>query len=120
MNIEWTLYEEEGIDPIDLLGEIVLTDGQTTFRVEATYIDSWFEALIAGIKAIAAGNKLTVEVVEEPEPLIFEPGDGTMKILYQGQALKINDIDEVVDSLKKSARTLIEQLNGLTGMEKIL
>ncbi|HBB35192.1 MAG TPA: hypothetical protein DDZ80_03500 [Cyanobacteria bacterium UBA8803] len=117
MKIEWTLYEEEGIDPIDPVGDITVTNGQTTIQVEATYLDSWFDALITGIKGVQTGSKVTVEIVEEPDLLRFEPSNGGVKISYKNTAIVVSRIDEFIQALKLAAKDFLLRLDQIKGCE---
>lgn len=116
MKIEWTLYEEE-LDPIDPVGDITLTNDQTRIQVESTYLDSWFDTLITGIQAVQSGNKLTLEIAEEPDVLKFEPSNGGVKISYQNQALVVSRIDEFIRALKLAANDFVLKLDQLQGFE---
>jgi len=111
INIKWTLDEEEGIDPIDPLGDITLTDGRTSFSVESTYLDSWFSAFITGIKAVKSGHRATVEVAEEPDALIFEPWESGMIVSYQNSALQVKQIEEFLEIFINSAHNFLSQLD---------
>jgi len=72
---------------------MIITDSHTILSVESTYLDSWFSALITGIKAVSAGNMVTVEVAEEPYPLIFGPWKSGMILSYKDRALQVKQID---------------------------
>ncbi|MFM7574767.1 MAG: hypothetical protein ACKO4S_16795 [Snowella sp.] len=40
MKISFTLDQDEGIDPNDPIGDIVITNAQNRLSVESTYLDS--------------------------------------------------------------------------------
>lgn len=111
INIKWTLDEEEGIDPIDPLGDITLTDGRTSFSVESTYLDSWFSALITGINAVKSGHMATVEVAEEPDILIFEPWESGMILFYQNSSLRVNKIEEFMEIFRHAVQKFLCQVD---------
>ncbi|MGK7876867.1 MAG: hypothetical protein AB4426_27330 [Xenococcaceae cyanobacterium] len=115
MKIEWNLDEEEGLDPIDPLGNITLKDEQRTLREECTYLDSWFYAFITGIQRVQAGNSITVDLVEESDPLIFEPSKGRIKISYQNQAIVVSNINEFICILRQSAKDFLLKLDQIQG-----
>ena len=46
MKILFTLDQDEGVDPNDPIGDIIITNDQTRLSVESTYLDSWFDVLI--------------------------------------------------------------------------
>ncbi|NET59870.1 MAG: hypothetical protein F6K47_28095 [Symploca sp. SIO2E6] len=111
MKIEWTLDEEEGIDPTDPVGNLILSDGKTTIQLESTYLDSWFEAFITGIKEITAGNSTTVEIAEEPDLLMFKYSKSGIIISYQNQDIFVKNTDELLLVLRESAKKFIEKLD---------
>jgi len=118
INIKWTLDEQEGIDPIDPLGDMIITDSHTILSVESTYLDSWFSALITGIKAVNAGKRVTVEVAEEPDPLIFEPWKSGMIISYKDRALQVKKIDEFMESFRNAAHKFLCKVDNQTGCDR--
>ncbi|MBC6420638.1 MAG: hypothetical protein GDA43_00935 [Hormoscilla sp. SP5CHS1] len=118
IDIKWTLDEEEGIDPIDPLGDITLTDGRTSLSVESTYLDSWFSALITGIKAVKSGHRATVEVAEEPDILIFEPWESGMLLSYQNSALRVKQIEEFLEIFRHAAHQFLSQVDNQTGCDR--
>jgi len=83
MQIVWRLDVEEPIDPENLLGDITLTDGQMSLGERDTYLDSWLDALIIGLKAVQAGQRVGIDIPEEPEPLVFEPLGKRVRISYR-------------------------------------
>lgn len=118
MKIEWKLDEQDGLDPIDTLGNITVTDGERTIQEESTYLDSWFDALITGLKGVQAGKSLTVEIVEEPEPLIFKPDRFGLQISYQNQSIYVNKVDEFIQTLKRAAKDFLLRVDQMTGAER--
>lgn len=102
---------EEEIDTIDPIGDITLTDGKTTILEESTYLDSWFEALIAGLKSVQQGKNAKVEILEEPEPLVFEALQKGMRLSYHNQAIALVNVAEFSSALKLAANDFLEKLS---------
>jgi hypothetical protein len=118
MKIEWLLAEEEPIDPENLLGEIILTEGEATILERNTYVDSWLEALITGVNAVQKGKRVTVEILEEPNPLVFEPLNGGMRLSYQNTVIIIDKIENFIRGLRLAAHDLLMKLDKIAGAER--
>lgn len=117
MQIVVTLDESEKIDPIDPIGDIAITDNTTTILEKSTYLDSWFDALITGLKTVKQGKNIAVEIVEEPEPIMFEPWLEGMRIYYRKQSISISQISEFTTALKLAANDFLNKLDRHTGVE---
>ena len=110
MEISFTLDQDESIDPKDPLGDIVIRDGTALLSVESTYLDSWFDVLIDGYKGLENQKKVTLEIVEEPELITFEPMLKGFKISYGKEELFLNSLNEFYQSLLISAQDFLSQL----------
>ena len=111
MKILFTLDQDEGIDPNDPIGDIVITNAQTRLSVESTYLDSWFDVLIDGYKSLQNQNTITLEIVEEPDVITFETVLNGFKVSYGKQKLFFSDLNEFYQSLLTSAKELLFQLD---------
>lgn len=111
MNILFALDPADGIDPDDPIGDITLTNGQTTLSIESTYLDSWFETLINGFKSLQINQKITLEIPEEPELIIFEPIVEGFKISYGKKALFFQSLNEFLQPLLLAAQEFLAQLD---------
>ncbi|MEQ9672238.1 hypothetical protein [Coleofasciculus sp. G2-EDA-02] len=111
MKIEWKLDEEGGIDPIDPVGDISISDGERTIQEEATYLDSWFDALIAVGKAMKLGNNLAVEIAEEPYSLKLKLVSSGAEISYKNKTILVNKVDEFIEIIRQSATCFVLKLN---------
>ena len=110
MKILFTLDQEQEIDPNDPLGNLIITNSQTTLSVESTYLDSWFDVLIDGFQGLQNNNKITLEIVEEPESITFAPVLEGFKISYGKQALFFSNLNVFHQSLLASAKDFLSQL----------
>lgn len=111
MKILFTLDQDEGIDPNDPIGDIIITNDQTRLSVQSTYLDSWFDVLIDGYKSLQNQSKITLEIVEEPDVITFETVLNGFKVSYGKQKLFFSDLNEFYQSLLTSAKELLLQLN---------
>ncbi|MEQ8974834.1 MAG: hypothetical protein RIE73_31175 [Coleofasciculus sp. C1-SOL-03] len=111
MKIEWKLDEEGGIDPIDPVGDIVISDGDRTIQEESTYLDSWFDALITGAKNITSVNSLVIDIAEEPHALRLTQVLQGLQISYKDKTIWVAELDEFIKTLKQSATSFILKFN---------
>jgi hypothetical protein len=111
MKISFTLDRDEEIDPNDPIGDILITNNRTRLAVESTYLDSWFDVLIDGYKSLQNQNKITLEIVEEPDVITFETVLKGFKVSYGKQELFFSDLNEFYQSLLTSAKELLFQLD---------
>jgi hypothetical protein len=109
--IEIKVAFDEAIDPIDPLGNIIITDGKKTIQEEDTYIDSWIDALITGLKNLQEGKNAAVDLVEEPEPILFESQQSGVRISYGDRSVFSRDLAEFSDALKQVAREFLDKIN---------
>ena len=111
MQIAITLDESEKIDPIDPIGDITIINNTTIITEKSTYLDSWFDALITGLKAVKQGKNIAVELVEEPEPIVFEPWEEGMRISYRDKYISISQISEFATALKIAGNDFINKFD---------
>ncbi len=117
MQIAITIDESEKIDRIDPIGDITITNDTTTITEKSTYLDSWFDALITGLNAVKQGKNITVEIVEEPEPIVFEPWQEGMRISYGERTLLISKIAEFTTALKLAANEFLNKFERQTEVD---
>jgi hypothetical protein len=111
MKILFILDQDEGIDPHDPVGDIIITNGHSKLSVESTYLDSWFDILIDGYQSLKNDQKNTLEILEEPDLITFEPVLDGFKISYGKQELFFKNLNEFYQSLLTSAQEFLRQLN---------
>ncbi len=83
-----------------------------------TYIDSWLEAFITGVNAVQKGKSVTVEILEEPDPLVFEPLNGGMRLSYQNRVIVIDTIEHFIRELRLATHDLLMKLDKIAGAER--
>jgi len=111
MKIVVNLDESETIDPIDPIGDITITDELTIITEKSTYLDSWFDALITGLETVKQGKNIAVEIVEEPEPIVFESWGEGMRISYGNCTLSISQVSEFTEALKLTAKEFLNKFD---------
>ena len=58
-----------------------------------TYIDSWLDALITGLQAVQVGKAIQVDILEEPDPLVFEPVEKGVWLSYRAMAIEVESVE---------------------------
>jgi hypothetical protein len=114
MAISLKLDEEGGVDPDELLGGIVL-EGENGSRIEesTTFLDTFLLALAQGLVAVAGGARESVDIFDEPNPLLFDRVSDKVTIEYKGVSV-LFDYDEIAHDLIDSYQCLTEYI-GLSG-----
>ena len=92
------------------MGDIIISNAHSKLSDKSTYLDSWFDVLIDGYQALKSNKKLTLEILEEPNPITFEPILNGFKITYGKQKLSFNSLKEFDQSLLTSAQDFLRQL----------
>ena len=94
-------------DPKELLGEVTITDGATSFTKDTTYVDSWLEAIIHAYQDFEGQGRGTAEIVEEPLSITicFEGPSVLVKIGDVG--LKVADPASLRDEIRRAGKALL-------------
>jgi hypothetical protein len=108
MEIQFFLDKKENVTSSDLLGEIRISDGRNTISEKLTYIDSWLEALEEGAKSLEHENSVSIDLIEEPDPLTFEKRDGYVKLSYGDMFIFVNTVDEIYSSVQVALNKINE------------
>ena len=117
MKIEWRLDMDEALEPENLVGDILLSDAQTSLGERDTYIDSWLDGLTTGLKAVQAGQRVQVDIPEEPASLVFEPVGKGIRIAYRATVIHVESVEELQRAVCIAAQALLQQLAGVEGWE---
>ena len=117
MQIEWRLEMGAALEPENLVGDITLSEAQTSFGERDTYIDSWLEALITGLQAVQMGQRRCVDIPEEVAALVFTPVDQGVQIAYRTMVLHVESIDELQRAVYVAAQALLQRLATVEGWE---
>lgn len=108
MEIQCFLDKTVSATSADLLGEIRISDGRNTISESVTYIDSWLEALEEGAKSLTHENTASVDLIEEPYPLIFEKRDSYIKLSYGDMFIFVNSVEEIDASVQNALIRIAE------------
>lgn len=117
MNIAWKLYEDDAVEADDPLGSISIVDANGGKIIqEATYLDSWFEALLHGVRALRAGEEESIEMVEEPDPLEFSVEGPRIRLTHYQTTVEL-DMIEAIEEIRKQAQRFLVRMQTLDGWE---
>jgi len=120
MNVQYTLDYEDGIDPTDPLGDLKITDDSGgSLLIEETFIDVWLLSFLNSILNIKPDETLKVEVLEEPYFVSLTEKDGALAFNYNDQVINTG-VKEAILGFEKTAKELIVDLSGYSGVEKNL
>lgn len=109
MNIAMMIYKnDEALDPDALLGHIALTDGSSTIKAMNTYIDSWIHALVQGLGKLQPESRCVVDLIDEPDPLVFNVSDGSVLLSYGSATINAGSIENFTITLKSAASILLD------------
>lgn len=111
MNIMIVVYTEEGaLDPESLLGYIAMTDGAEAIKEKNTYIDSWFDALIRGLRAIREERHCVIDLIDEPEPLAFNSSENGLLISYGDTTINAGSIEAYAVTVRSAVSLFLETI----------
>jgi hypothetical protein len=98
MEIKFTLEPIDRDDPlaIDPVGTITLESAGLTLSEPYVYLDSWFIALKTGAEQIKKQPAVEVDLVEEPEPLIFRRSNNGVMISFKNKDIFVNDAEDII------------------------
>ncbi|MFC4260427.1 hypothetical protein ACFOZ5_15515 [Marinobacter lacisalsi] len=108
MSISWRLDEEDGVDPDELLGAVVLQDSDGNQIEESiVFLDSFFLAMAEGLVAVDGGeSRARVELFDAPVSLTFDRSLEQVSIECRGRSVCFpyeNIVRDLVDSYSKMA-----------------
>ena len=104
LKIQVSFEKEGGVDPIDPSGEILISDeGGVRIWEKHVYLDSWLDALITGLKEVEAGKSASIDLVEEPVPIMIQPQNGGIKLTYRDTTVSVGSIEEFRRTLRSAS-----------------
>jgi|SRR5215213_9137953 len=113
MQIELTYDNGTPLDTESILGRIKLSKGEESIEEDNTYLDSWLIALIEGLDRIERNQRVSIDLVEEPDPLELDWTSGRLTIQYKSQKLVLDGKEELRTALKESARSMASKFDSV-------
>ena len=109
MQILFSLEPTDIDDPLDIdpLGDITLLEGEEKLTESSVYLDSWFNAIEKGAVKIENESKAEIDLIEEPQPLIFNRSSSGVRISFKEKSLTIKNMDDLRTAVKRAREELI-------------
>jgi hypothetical protein len=110
MRINIALDPIDPTDPlaIDPVGTITLISGQNTLSEPYVYLDSWLNALREGVRKMTVVDKAEIDLIEEPDPLIFERTDGGIRISFKEKFVTVENVEEMDIAVAAALKELVD------------
>lgn len=114
LSINLDLDLEDGLDEIDVLGDLRISDGHSTIVVKTTYVDSWLEELIEAAKRLSSEGHIQAVAPEESVPIQLELDPGKcVTISRQGQIVIADSMSDFHRALNDAAKLLLDAVGNL-------
>ena len=114
VDIKLTFEAETGLDGMDPLGDISISDGSSTIAERTTCLDWWLAALIEGYTQTRVSSHVSVDIRCERAPLHIEvTSNGLLLISYENKALSPQPPKDFEVALKKASRSFLEAIGNL-------
>jgi len=109
--IKWELNNEEPLNPADPLGELTIIGDQGIFKEQDVFLDSFLEAFIEGLNLIKTQDVCNIEIIDEPDELIFTKNGIGFQIQYKEQNVTISNIKLFSIQLSDSVHSFLQILD---------
>jgi hypothetical protein len=109
--LDLNLDEDDGIEPENPLGRINLIGEEGRLVEDNLMLDTFLEALIAGLSRIAVEDIVSIDTVDEPHLLVLRRcGDG-VKIAFGDQEVLVEDRGTLNRELVVAVTDLLRRLD---------
>ncbi len=114
LKISPSIPSEYEIDEIDVVGDLTVSDGRSSFTVKTTYLDSWLEELVNAFDRMQSEPLIDVAIPEDPVPLHLRLDSlGRVVLSRQGQSVLADSCAEFGSALREAANSLLKLFDGL-------
>lgn len=93
MKIEFKIFEHEKTQYHDILGNIKLSDNESSFHEDNAYLASWLCVLAEGILLLRRKTNSIIDLAEEPDPIGIEFLDGRIRLTYKERSVFSKGLD---------------------------
>lgn len=90
--IQWKLDNEEPVDPADPLGDITIFGDEGILKEQNVFLDSFLEALVEGLDLTETQDVSYIDLLDEPDEIVFLRKEKGIQIKYGEQSVNIFDI----------------------------
>ena len=119
LTVNVAFEKESGLDAIDSLGDLTISDGISTITIKTTYLDSWLAALVAGYNQTREADHVVLEISEEPQPLLIDvTPEGLLSISYENQTLAPQAPNNLKAGLRQAAESLLGAVDTLPDSQR--
>lgn len=110
IKINYILDYSQPLDETELLGDIYIVenDGRSISQKD-TFIDSWFIGLSEGLQLIKYIENCSIEIPEEPSPLLFDRNARTIE--YGDQVILVNSFESMETHLYHVIEKFVLEVN---------
>jgi hypothetical protein len=99
--VKFTLDRDEDANLFDPIGNILILGDDGIIEEKYTYLDAFLEAFVTGIESSNTGNIIKVDPLVEPDDIIFNFKDNTIKLSYGTQSTTILAHIPLVQAIEK-------------------
>jgi hypothetical protein len=111
LTINCIFDEETGLDGLDPLGKLLISDAENAIAVDLTYLDSWLASLIDSLARIRTNNHVVIEVDEEPKAIDLTRGkDGRLTFKYATSIVVSGGVSEMDHALRIAANQFVKSV----------
>ncbi len=113
LTIRLDLDLENGLDEIDILGDLTISDVHSTIMVKTTFLDSWLVELINAADRLPSEGHVDVEA-EEPVPIQLKLSpDQHVTLSREGQSVVAVSMSDLHAALRNAAKSLLDAVGNL-------
>jgi len=120
--LRWSLDSDGPLDPNGPVGDIAILGSAAQISCHATYLDSWFQALLEGTAQLQKGpGKYALDLIEEPLPLVFESASAGATLRHGDVVVPLSNLAEFRHTLESEARAFLAAFgDGLSSSQSLL
>lgn len=111
MYLDWKLDETDGVEPDTPIGRITISGEEGSISEDNLMLDTFLEALLDGLSALAKADAASIDTIDEPHPLVLQrTGDG-VKLTFGRQTADIEDKGALCQDLIVVIENLLNRLD---------
>lgn len=104
MTINWRLDETESIEPDTPLGRITIRGERGSISEDNLMLDTFFEALSDGLSALTESDTVSIDTIDEPDPLVLQRNGDGVRLTFGKQTAEVGSRasfhEELLDAIE--------------------
>ena len=104
--LEWE--DEEQLE--EAYGQIVINDGSNQIIDDSVFLYEWIEALITALQQARVTGQASVEMIDEPHPILITQNEERIRISYEDSVAEAESIDDIERALRIAIKDLLEKV----------